>query len=98
MTINLNFTRSIENFVTADECEPVAVVVSGPDAWSVQKACELINSSPQMYDALGAVSQFLHVCPNDGTDERFNALLLQMERAIAAACGGMLQRDLRRPA
>jgi hypothetical protein len=84
--------RAID-LVPAEDCELVNVLVMGPDEWSAQKAIELIAAARQMYDAIGTVSQFLHGCPNDGTDEAFNALLLQLDRAEAAACGGMLAQD-----
>jgi hypothetical protein len=51
----------------------------------------LFTAAPEMYEAVSAASDFLHACPNDGTDEKFNALLKQLRSAEAAAKGAQIR-------
>jgi len=75
----------------ADETEPVDVIVKGPDMWSVQKAIRLIEVAPKMYEALSDLIDAVYnpMIPAHGLKGAVEAA----ERAIAAACGGVLQRD-----
>ena len=82
----------------ADETEPVDVIVKGPDLWSVQKAVRLVEVAPKMYEALNNVMaaihqpHYLHTPEDSGSCPTCKALR-DAENAIAAACGGVLQRD-----
>jgi hypothetical protein len=99
----INHMRHIENFVSgSEECEAVAVLVAGTDEWSVQKAIELIAAAPQMYDVLHDLIEVLTACalalPLEEVTllDTIEAADLNVQRAIAAARGGVLQSDLRR--
>jgi hypothetical protein len=95
MKKRLMLTTFIDDYVSAEETEPVAVVIAGSDAWSVEKSEQLIRAARALYTSLNEVSQFLHNCPNDGTDQPFNEMLFNMERAIAAACGAVVKTEQR---
>jgi DNA-directed RNA polymerase subunit F len=83
----INYIRYIENYVSGvDECESVAVLVAADDEFSAQKAIELINAAPQMYEALHYIQSFIN-CEPDDAEEMREKLDTIVARAIAAAHG-----------
>jgi hypothetical protein len=91
-SIEQTITHVIPAYVSADETQPVGILITG-DAWSVQKATELINAAPKIYTALGDLLQAVYQANSPRWRDEINAALLDAQRAEAAACGAVLARD-----
>jgi len=81
----VNCIKHIAEFLPAEDCLSVAVLVAADDEWSATKAIELIAAAPQMYDVLNDL-----LCQPDQNQAE---MLQRIHRAIAAAKGAMLQKD-----
>lgn len=79
--------------------DPVFVEVKSDDAFECNKITALLKTAPTMYDVLNDTRDVLTACalkiPLEEVTllDMLEALDLNIQRAIAAAKGGMLQRD-----
>ena len=95
----VNCIKHIAEFLPAEDCLSVAVLVAADDEWSATKAIELIAAAPQMYDVLNDLIEVLTACalalPLEEVTllDNLEAADLNLQRAIAAAKGAMLQKD-----
>jgi hypothetical protein len=88
MNKRLMLTTFIDDYVSAEETEPVAVVISGSDAWSVEKSEQLIKAARKLYEALCELDQA--VCRTGLIpDDEVCQALINSQSAIAAACGAV---------
>lgn len=79
--------------------DTVTVTISCDDGYECTKIANLLKAAPQMYDVLHDTLTVLPACalklPIDEITllDNLEALDLNIQRAIAAAKGGILQRD-----
>jgi hypothetical protein len=91
MKKRLMLTTFIDNYVSAEETEPVAVVIAGSDAWSVEKSEQLIKAAPALYKALCDLESAVWNPQITIGDLQDKAKAAQV--AIAAACGAVVKTE-----
>lgn len=98
--MNAPLLHSIEFQAQAQpEGDQVFVEVKSDDAYECNKIAALLKTAPTMYDVLHDTLEVLTACalklPVEEVTllDNLEALDLNIKRAIAAAKGGMLQRD-----
>jgi hypothetical protein len=89
---NETVTHVISDYHAADDTKTVEIIVTG-FSWDVRKTVELINAAPKIYAALGDLVNAVYRSGPAGLDDDVIAVLLQAQRAEAAACGGILMQD-----